>query len=220
LTLSELAILWDLDGTIIDSTEAHFESYAAVFQQHGYAISREIFDTTFGRNTQTSLPLLLGFDPDPKLSEQIIREKEIFFRKMVPDNASLIPGVESWLATAKTKGIAQAIASSAPMKNITSILRTFNLLGYFDLLVSGANLPAKPEPDVFLTAAEQLNFPPRRCLVIEDSKPGLAAAKQAGMRCIAVVTSQEKSQLSSADLILENFNTPMEETIIGLFKDF
>lgn len=213
------AILWDLDGTIIDSTECHYQSWVNALKSHGYSITRDLFNANFGRNNQTSLSIFLGFKPDPKLSNQIIQEKEHLFRAEVPEIGSMVPGVNTWLTTAKQMGIRQAIASSAGMKNITTMFSVFELLGYFDLLVSGANLPAKPEPDVFLAAADLLKLPPEGCVVIEDSVAGVEAAKRAGMACIAVVTSHAKSQLASADIIVDDFTTPFLDAIRSLGLD-
>jgi beta-phosphoglucomutase-like phosphatase (HAD superfamily) len=102
------------------------------------------------------------------------------------------------------------------MKNITIMLNAFGLLGYFDLLVSGANLPAKPKPDVFLEAAKLLELSPQECLVIEDSAAGVQAAKNAGMTCIAVLTSHVKSQLTAADLLVDDFRTPFADAVAEL----
>jgi len=210
------AILWDLDGTIIDSTECHFESWSEALKSHGYSITREIFDAHYGRNTQSVLPLYLGFEPGPELFEKINIEKEKIFRDEVVKKGSMVPGVESWMRSANQLGIKQAIASSSGMKNITTMLFAFRLLGYFDLLVSGANLPAKPEPDVFLEAAKLLELSPEDCLVIEDSAAGVQAAKDAGMICIAVLTSHTKSQLTAADLLVDDFRTPFADAVAEL----
>lgn len=213
------AILWDLDGTIIDSTECHYESWVEALKHHGYSITRDLFDANYGRNNQASLSTFLGFDPDPSLSRQIFQKKENLFRAEVPEIGTMVPGVNTWLTSANQMGIRQAIASSAGMKNITTMLSAFGLLGFFDLLVSGANLPAKPEPDVFLAAADLLNLSPEGCIVIEDSAAGVEAAKRAGMACIAVVTSHAKSQLVSADMILNDFTTPFLGAIRSLGLD-
>jgi HAD superfamily hydrolase (TIGR01509 family) len=210
------AILWDLDGTIIDSTECHFESWSQALKSHGYTITREIFDAHYGRNTQSVLPLYLGFEPDPELFEKINIKKEEIFRDEVVKKGAMVPGVESWMRSANQLGIKQAIASSSGMKNITIMLSAFGLLGYFDLLVSGANLPAKPEPDVFLEAAKLIELSPAECLVIEDSSAGVQAAKEAGMTCIAVLTSHTKSQLTAADLLVDDFRTPLLDAIGNL----
>lgn len=213
MNFTKPAILWDLDGTIIDSTECHYKSWAAVLEKRGYTLSYKTFKAHYGKNTKTALPFYLGFDPEPDLEESIKMEKETLFRQLVTNEATLVPGVASWLESARNAGWKQAIASSAGMKNIATMLSAYNLIGHFDLLVSGANLPAKPRPDVFLTAAELLHQLPENCLVIEDSIAGIEAAKKAGMICIAVATSHDRSQLESADLILNDFNVPFFDTL-------
>jgi len=210
------AILWDLDGTIIDSTECHYKSWVNALKSHGYAITRELFNANYGRNNLASLTGYLGFKPDLKIAAEIIHEKEELFREDVPEGGSMVAGVKSWLSSANKMGMKQAVASSAEMKNITTMLSVFELLTFFELLVSGANLPAKPEPDVFLEAANLLNLSPEECLVIEDSAAGVEAAKRAGMACIAVLTSHTKSQLMSADLIVDDFRMPFLEAIGNL----
>ena len=216
LELSKIVILWDLDGTIIDSTECHYKTWVAALEKHGYSLSHEVFKEHYGRNTKAVLPIYLGFEPDPSLAEAMREEKEILFRQIVTEEAKLVPGVTSWLKAAHQAGLKQSIASSSNLKNITTMLSAYDLIGYFDLLVSGANLPAKPNPAVFLAAAKQLDQPPEHCLVIEDSVAGVEAAKKAGMTCIAVVTSHTKSQLASADMVIEDFNLPFLDTLQNL----
>ena len=203
------AILWDLDGTIVDTKLGHFDSWQFALEKHGFTLDRSIFDKNFGRNNMTVLPKYLGFEPDADLEAEIINDKEDFFCENAPRQATLIPGVESWLSTAKAMNIAQAIASSAPMGNISVLLNHSNLDHYFDLFVSGANMPAKPEPDIFLKAASRLGQEPGECLVIEDSVAGIQAAKSAGMMCIAVMTSHAKDDLILADLVVEDFQEPL-----------
>jgi len=210
-----LALLWDLDGTILDSGECHFKSWQHALEINGFTLDRAVFYQYFGRNNQVSLRMHLGFEPDPSLAKAILTEKEDYFRKIAPREASLVNGVESWLAAAKRKGYLQAVASSAPMENITTILESFHLMGYFDSLISGEKLPAKPEPDVFLSAADRLNCRPETSWVIEDAPAGVQAAKAAGMRCVAVTTYRSDSDLSLADVVIRDFSIPFEGVIIG-----
>ena len=214
----QLAILWDLDGTIIDSKECHYHSWKTVFRKHGYPFSRDTYEENFGRNNQTALRNYLGFEPDSALAEDILEEKETIFRDRVVEEGQLVNGVREWLDAAKGYQIPQVIASSAPMENITSVLEAFNLQSYYKMLVSGAALPAKPEPDVFLKASREVGYPPERCLVIEDSIPGVHAAKNAKMVCIAVATSGNAHALTAADLVIEDFSFSFERalsTVIG-----
>ncbi len=219
LKSSKPVILWDLDGTIIDSTECHYKTWVAALEKYGYSISREIFNAHYGRNTKAVLPIYLGFEPDPALDKKIRNEKEILFRQLVTKESKLVPGVESWLVAANDAGLRQAVASSASLRNITTMLAAHNMIRYFNLLVSGANLPAKPNPAVFLAAADQLDEPYENCLVIEDSIAGVEAAKKAGMACVAVLTSHTRSQLGSPDRILDDFNVPFFDTIHDLGLD-
>jgi len=207
------ALLWDMDGTLFDSKEVHFKSWQFALDQYGYQLDRQIYDLNFGRNNQVNIPLFLGFDPDPHLYNAIVEIKEGYFRQIAPNEMTLVLGVETWLAQAKEDHLPQVVASSAPMENITAMLRSFNLSHYFDHLISGADLPAKPAPDIFLQAAQKLSRSPESCWVIEDSLAGIRAAKNAGMRSIAVSTSLEKTDLSIADHVVEDFTTPLWESL-------
>ena len=214
MNLYSPALLWDLDGTILDSGECHFKSWQRAFAINGFSLNRNVFYKYFGRNNEASLRLQLGFEPDPNLAKTILNEKEVYFRKIAPREARLVKGVEGWLSSAKMSGYPQAVASSAPMENITTILESFNLMGYFDALISGEKLPAKPEPDVFLTAAGRINHHPETCWVIEDAPAGVQAAKAAGMRCVAVTTYRSASELSAADAVICDFTIPLDHVIL------
>ena len=210
------AILWDLDGTIVDTKACHFHTWQYALEKHGFSLEQTVFDKNFGRNNTTLLPLYLGFQPDAGLAAEIITDKETLFRQIAPRQAALIPGVETWLSSVDAMNIAQAIASSAPMENISVLLNCSNLDHYFDLFVSGVDLPTKPEPDIFLHTASRLGYQPRECLVIEDSVSGVQAAKSAGMMCIAVTTSHPRDELVLADLVVDDFQIPVEEAFDSL----
>lgn len=208
------ALLWDLDGTILDSGACHYESWKRALASHGFPLDQDNFYQFFGRNNQASLRLYLGFEPDAAMADAILKEKEDYFRQIAPRQAHLVKGVATWLSAAQRRGYSQAVASSAPMENITIILKCFRLMDYFSALISGADLPAKPEPDVFLTAAARLDCPPEACWVIEDAPAGVQAAKIAGMRCVAVTTYRSTSELSLADVVIRDFSVPFEQVII------
>lgn len=208
------ALLWDMDGTLFDSKETHFISWQHALQMHGYTLDRQIYNANFGRNNRVNVPLFLGFEPEPDLYETIVETKERVFRQIAPESAKLVPGVLAWLGTAKNAQFPQVVASSAPMINIETLLAEFGLISFFDQLISGEDMPAKPEPDIFLTAALTAQRTPDQCWVIEDSLPGIQAAKNADMRCIAVATLHHASELSMADVILADFTTPLASVIL------
>lgn len=210
------AVLWDLDGTIVDTKDCHFFTWKYAMKKHGIELEKGAFEASFGRNNTVIIPVFLGYQPDDQLMAQIIDDKEGLFRQVAPKETTLVPGVESWLAAADGLHFAQAIASSAPIENIAMMLQNFNLKHYFDTVISGTSLPAKPEPDIFLIAAENLSCSPRDCLVIEDSLAGVAAAKSAGMRCIAVSTTHPRGELGQADLVVDDFQGSFDDVLRSL----
>jgi len=216
LSTAKIGLLWDMDGTIVDTKQAHFEAWRDAVKSFGYDLNWETFEVGFGRTNRAILPIYIGFEPDQSLADQIIKVKERMFREIALESATLVPGVESWLESAKKAGWAQAIASSAPMDNIHALLDHFEIRKYFDLIVSGANLPAKPEPDVFLQAAQQFDQDISQFVVIEDSVAGVQAGKSAGMLCIAVATHLKQSELAQADVVIDDFRKPMEEILSAL----
>jgi len=109
------------------------------------------------------------------------------------------------------QGIPMAVASSAPIENINVILDELGLRSYFGAIVSGALMPGKPDPAIFLEAARRLDTPLERCDVIEDSIPGVQAAKSAGMKCLAVLTTNPSEALQAADLIVESLDLLPED---------
>jgi HAD superfamily hydrolase (TIGR01509 family) len=220
LSKKDFALLWDMDGTIIDTEEWHFKIWQQTFQHHGFELDQHLFKENFGRNNREAIPILLGFDPSPALYETLIEEKEAHFRRVVPGKASLVPGVESWLSTAHEAGIIQVVASSASLENIQTFIDHYHLASYFDALVSGTACRAKPAPDVFLQSAQRINLVPERCCVVEDSLAGVAGAKSAGMTCIAVATTVAKSELFLADYVVNDFTMSLKQVFSALgFED-
>ena len=210
---SDLAFLWDMDGTIIDTGESHYTSWKIILEKHGVELERHVFFENFGQNNQACTPVYLGYQPTPELLNEISEEKEALFREVALRQATLVRGVRDWLQAINNAGMVQVIASSAPMDNITELINKFNLQLFFNDIVSGYELPAKPAPDVFLQAASILDRSPDSCCVIEDSIVGVGAAKNAGMTCIAVATSQHPSKLSMADIIIDDFSVPIQDVL-------
>lgn len=219
MTPANFALLWDMDGTLIDTKDSHISSFKEVFENYHFPFDETVCNANFGRTTRSILPLMLGYEPDPELMDALLDEKERIFLERAPEEARLVSGAETWLATARAMHIPQAIASSGYMENIETMISSFHLTAYFDAFVSGAELPAKPEPDVFLEAADVLGLPPERCLVIEDSLAGVGAAKNAGMMCVAVSTSCTPEALVAADIVVSDFTIPLEGVLqaLGLF---
>jgi beta-phosphoglucomutase len=198
-------VLWDMDGVLVDTGESHFDSWQQVMAERGMPFSQQDFADTFGMNNAGILALL-GGELTGEEVQAIGDRKEVLFRQLVRGKARLLPGVLTWLARLKNAGVRQAIASSAPQENIDVLVDGLGLRQYFAAIVSGATLPGKPNPDVFLEAARQIGVPPSACVVVEDAIAGVQAARNAGMRCIAVTTTNRADKLAAADIVVDRLD--------------
>ncbi len=192
------AILWDLDGTIIDSADLHFRAWQATLGPRDMVYSHEAFLAGFGQSNPSVLNSLFGDQLSNSEIEVISDEKEAAYRQLVSeDGIALLPGVRLWLEQFKQADQIQAISSSAPMANIVATIAAVDIADYFRVLVSGAALPkGKPDPSIFLHSAQALNLSPAECIVIEDSIHGIEAARQAGMVSVAVGKLSQDPALS------------------------
>lgn len=216
MTHNAPALLWDLDGTIVDSKDCHYHAWTLILGEMGLTLDEELFLASFGRNNQSSLPQYLGYEPDQALFDKIVQEKESLFLELVLEESGLIPGVESWLAFAQENEIRQAVASSSDQRIISLLLEKFGLLGYFDAIQPGAHLPAKPAPDIFLLAAEKLGKTPEQCVVVEDSLAGVQGGKNAGMKCVAVTSTFPREALTLADQVVDDYTGPLRPILQAL----
>lgn len=182
------AILWDLDGTIADTTDLHYRSWRQTLAAEGVEITYQWFIDGFGRSNADILPTILGPDLDAERMHRVSDAKETAFRRLArQDGLDTLPGVRAWLARFHQAGYPQVIASSAPMANILVMLDALEIGDYFWATVSGFPLPqGKPHPAIFLRAAAAVDLPPAACVVFEDSIHGVEGARRAGMGCVAV----------------------------------
>jgi len=196
------ALLWDMDGVLADSGDAHFMAWQEMFHELEREISRQEFDETFGMANTAILERWLGAGIQPERSAELARRKETLFRQHL-DRVRILPGVLDWLDYARAQGHYQVVASSGEMANIVAVVHALGLGNYFHGIVSGAFLPqSKPHPAVFLQAAAVVAAEPQHCLVLEDGIVGVEAARRAGMRCIALTTTHAAERLAGADGIV------------------
>jgi beta-phosphoglucomutase len=182
-----LAVIWDVDGTLVDTAELHFEAWVEVARRLNRPFSRADFAATFGRRNPEILHQLFGNDLSAREVDELSTLKEELYRSAARNGVDLLPGVRTLLEALHGDGFLQAIGSSAPRKNLDLILELTQTQRYFETIVSSEDTQrGKPDPQVFQVAAERLGIPPSRCLVMEDAVAGVQAARAAGMKCIAV----------------------------------
>jgi len=195
------AVLWDVDGTLIDSSEYHWLAWREALAAEGAPITREQFAAMFGRRNDEILRAHFGGDYPPAEVARVGYAKEELYRSLVRARGiKLLPGVRDWLERLRAGGWLQAMASSAPRANLEAITGALGLEGYFDAVVSAEDVTVgKPDPQVFLTAAARLGVEPARCVVVEDAPAGTEAARRARMRSVGVLTMHRHLQ---ADLVV------------------
>ena len=199
------AVLWDLDGTIVDSEEAHFLAWREAFAREGAELTRERFRELFGRKNEVTVRAMLGAHISDAEVERVAFGKEEGYRASVrAGGARLLPGVERMLEGLHLEGWLQAIVSSAPRANVETIVEALGIADYFGAVVGGEDVAAgKPDPACMLLAAERLGVDPRRCVVVEDAPAGLEAARRAGMSAVGVLTTHGELDADVATSTLE-----------------
>lgn len=182
------AVLWDMDGTLINSEELHWISWQTTMKNEGIVLMRDQFLDTFGQRNDTILTKWLGPAATPEAIQRIGNAKEELYRHLVRRNGiSPEPGVATWLRRLHKQGWQQAIASAAPRANIDAILEALGVANIFQGIVSAEDVHrGKPDPEVYLLAASRVGVPPQRCIVVEDAVAGIEGARRAGMHSIGV----------------------------------
>ena len=182
------AVLWDMDGTLIDSEQFHWISWRDTLGDEGITITHEQFLSSFGQRNDSILPQWLGAAASPERMARIANAKEELYRNLVRRNGiSPLPGVADWVRRLHKDGWLQAVASAAPRANIDAILEALLATDIFQAIVSAEDVHhGKPDPEVYLLAASRVGVPPERCIVVEDAAAGVEGAHRAGMRSIGV----------------------------------
>jgi beta-phosphoglucomutase family hydrolase len=182
------AVIWDVDGTLIDSGALHFAAWSDILADEQFTLTREQFQASFGQRNDAVLRSFLGAELGDDAIMRIGMAKEERYRDLLrTEGIKLLPGVGRWLDRLKADGWRQALASSAPHANLDAILDVLALRPYFDAVVSGDDVVhGKPDPEIFLRAAALLDVEPRRCVVVEDAPAGIEGARCARMHSVGV----------------------------------
>ncbi len=199
------AVLWDMDGTLINSEEFHWISWRDTMAKEGITISHEQFLSSFGQRNDSIIPRWLGATSTPERVERIANAKEELYRHLIRKNGiSPLPGVASWVHRLHEQGWHQAVASSAPRPNIEVVLDALAATHSFQAIVSAEDVhKGKPDPEVYLTAASRVGVLPERCIVVEDAVAGIEGARRAGMRSIGV---SHNGQDLDADVVVQSLD--------------
>jgi beta-phosphoglucomutase len=218
------AIIWDVDGTLVDTAAQHFRAWAKLAEEIGKPFTRDDFAATFGmRNPEIIRKLFYPGADDASCAELGTRKEEHYRASVREEGTQLLPGAGQLLAAFAGAGWPQAVGSSAPPGNLDLLLGITNTRHYFAAVVTGDDVTrGKPDPEVFLAAASKLGAEPGRCVVFEDAVAGVEAAKAGGMGCVAVTFvghhPAEKLRAAGADLVVASLEDVSAEQVAALVK--
>ena len=219
--MSLAAVIWDVDGTLVDTAELHFNAWVKLAAELGKPFTRADFAATFGRRNPEIIDYLFQDAHSETAIAELGERKERYYRTEAAKGVALLPGVARLLAAFAERGIPQAIGSSAPRGNLELILDLTFSRSYFQGIVGMEDTRrGKPDPEVFLIAAAKLNAEPSRCVVFEDAVAGVQAAKAGGMKCVAVRFvahhSEDALQKAGANLVVPSLEMISPEDVLAL----
>lgn len=193
-------VIFDWDGVVIDSSAQHEKSWELLAEEIQKPLPHGHFKAGFGKKNQEIIPGLLHWSTEPDEIRRLGERKEQLYRDLVREQGvAVLPGARELLEALKNASIPRSVGSSTPRSNLDAIFAATGLDGLFDAVVCGDDVTnGKPAPDVFLRAAQRLGLDPADCLVIEDAHVGIEAAHRAGMKVLAVATTNPIEELRQA----------------------
>ncbi|RDY29004.1 HAD family phosphatase [Romboutsia weinsteinii] len=201
------AVIFDMDGVIVNTEPIYYKVIKELLNEMGHDIDYKEYEKLIGTTneyTWDSLKKKFFITRDTyELIDEMMLLKEVIIKR---DGYQIIDGIKELILDLKSNNIKLAVASSSPISDILDVTISTEIHKYFDKLITGESVPkSKPFPDVFLKAAKELNVEPEECIVIEDSKSGVSAAKSANMKCIGFKNIDSGNQdLNRADSLVES----------------
>ena len=211
------AVIFDMDGVIIDSEPMHIDVVIRILKDHGADVSRDAIARYIGiSNSAMWAELADEYRIDKPVRELNGIQHSMNIRMLDERDDVMVPGVPELLRSIKKNNLKTAIASSSAPDYIAAVIRKFNIGHYFDAVVSGEEVArGKPEPDIFLRAARLLGVPAGECVVIEDSDHGIEAAVRAGMKVIGFRNPNSgKQKLVQAHRIVDSIRQVSVEMMV------
>jgi len=206
--MSEIkAAIFDLDGVIVDTAKYHYLAWKKLADQLGFEFTERDNERLKGVSRMRSLEILLKvgnkeFDDETK--QELATKKNTWYVDYISsiDESELLPGAKDYLIRIRNRGLKTALGSAS--KNAPLIIKNLNITECFDAIVDGNSVSkAKPDPEVFLRAADELGVAPEQCIVFEDAEAGILAAKNANMKCVGIGSEEN---LSMADLVISGLD--------------
>ena len=197
------ALIFDMDGTMVDSMPCHAQSWLAFAQRHGVAVELDdLMRRTTGRTGAECMRELFQRDFEPTEAWALIQEKEQLYRDMFAPVFTEVAGFRQFFQQTLERGLKMGVGTAGDQHNIAFVLSHLQLPAPPHAVVGGdEGFPGKPEPAIFLEASNRMNTSAHACIVFEDAPFGIEAARRAGMRAVAVCTTHTPAQLAGPHVV-------------------
>jgi HAD superfamily hydrolase (TIGR01509 family) len=217
------AVIFDMDGVLVDSNPFHLAKWSEFLRERGIAFdAAKLPDQILGQRNDAALRFFFGLNLTREERRALSEEIEGRFRTAFKPHARPLPGLLALIQECRAAGIVMAVASSAMKKNVDFVAEALGLAPYFKVLLNGDQVSrAKPDPEIYLRAAEMLNVEPARAVAFEDSPVGIEAVVRAGMKCVAIASTFPFKSLrneSRPDFVVRSFEELNLEKLRGLFE--
>ncbi len=201
------AVIFDMDGVLADDEAQDFLAWKDIFAEYNQILTRKKYASFLGLRGQEILSQYLNSSIGPDETARIIEKKEDYFIKESKKNKLKSPaGLHELLKMLQANKIKIGVGTSAPKSKTRFILKEIGVENFMSVVIMAEDVKAgKPNPEVYLKVAEKLNVLPQECVVFEDAPNGIKAAKNAGMKCVAITTTHNKKELSEADMVVNTF---------------
>lgn len=215
------AVVFDLDGTLVDNMALHAAAFAEFMTRRGLPPLDETQRARLdGKRNTDIFPDLFGRELPREELVSVSEEKESVYRTLSRGRLSPLAGLERLLEILAANGIPVAVATSGPAENVRHTLAQLGLAARITMIVRGDEVPrGKPHPDIFLAAAARLGVPPAECVAFEDAPAGVAAARAAGMVCVALTTSFSEDALRAAGSAPDYVISDFDAFVAGPFRE-
>jgi beta-phosphoglucomutase len=218
--MHKCAVIFDLDGVLVDSYRAHFESWSRLYSELGADYSESAFAADFGRTSRDILRRTLGQQLSDERLRRLDERKEALFREILQTDFPAMDGAVELIDALAAAGFQLGVGSSGPPENIALCLAKLGRRAKFDAIVTGADVTrGKPDPQVFERAAERLSVSATSCAVVEDAVHGIEAANRAGMASVALTGTVDRNRLAAADLVVDSLRELTPERITQVIAD-
>lgn len=210
--------IFDVDGTIADTMELHFHAFMRLAEEEGFVFDRTTFQKIFGWHNDDIFRLFFGPDITKARSEELAFRKETAVRDAAQTGLLPTPGLHAFLDELDAMQVPMGVGSSAPADNVRVFLELLGVHDRFRAFARAEDVTrGKPDPQVFLVAAERLGASPEQCVVFEDAPAGVAAGLAAGMKVVALMTNRSAEELAGAHKIVSSFAALSGDDVAALF---